>query len=100
MKGFEKGFPLCYEGDCNVRKESQNLPFRVGTPTELWNKLMKEVKLKRVAGPFKKVPFKYYVRSLIGLVPKAGNKTRLIFHLSHPRGVHPLMPESGKRPVW
>ena len=57
-----------------------------GTPTELWNKLMKEVQLKRVADPYKRVPFKYYIQSLIGLVPKAGNKTRLIFHLSHPRG--------------
>ena len=44
---------------------------------------MKEVKLGRVAGPFDSIPFKNYVQSPIGLVPKAGNKTRLIFHLSY-----------------
>ena len=47
---------------------------------------MKEVKLKRYAGPFHKVPFKNFVQSPIGLVPKAGNKTRLIFHLSYDFG--------------
>ena len=47
---------------------------------------MKEVKLGRFAGPFKDPPFKYFVQSPIGLVPKDGGKdTRLIFHLSYPR---------------
>ena len=47
---------------------------------------MKEVKLKRYAGPFSKPPFKDYIQSPIGLVPKDnGNDTRLIFHLSYPR---------------
>ena len=49
----------------------------------MWNKIMKEVQLKRVARPFDKVPFKNFIQSPIGLVPKAGNKTRLIFHLSY-----------------
>ena len=44
---------------------------------------MKEVQLKRYAGPFDKIPFENYVQSPIGLVPKAGNQTRLIFHLSY-----------------
>ena len=44
---------------------------------------MKEVRNKRVAGPFKEIPFKNYIQSPIGLVPKAGGKTRLIFHLSY-----------------
>ena len=43
---------------------------------------MKEAKLGRYAVPFDKSPFKNYIQSPIGLVPKAGNKTRLIFHLS------------------
>ena len=47
---------------------------------------MKEVKEKRYAGPFKKPPFQNYVQSPIGLVPKADNKTRLIFHLSYDFG--------------
>ena len=44
---------------------------------------MKEVELHRYAGPYEKLPFDQYVESPIGLVPKAGNKTRLIFHLSY-----------------
>ena len=44
---------------------------------------MKEVKEKCVAGPFEEIPFKNYIQSPMGLVPKAGNKTRLIFHLSY-----------------
>ena len=52
----------------------------------LWNKVMKEVKAKRYAGPFTKIPFDHYIQSPIGLVPKDGGKDmRLIFHLSHPR---------------
>ena len=45
---------------------------------------MEEVQVGRVAGPFKHIPFKEtFIQSPIGLVPKAGNKTRLIFHLSY-----------------
>ena len=44
---------------------------------------MKEVKLGRYTGPYETVPYKTYVQSPIGLVPKAGGKTRLIFHLSY-----------------
>ena len=44
---------------------------------------MKEVKLGRYAGPYDSIPFEIFVQSPIGLVPKAGGKTRLIFHLSY-----------------
>ena len=44
---------------------------------------MKEVNLKRYARPFKKIPFENFIQSPISLVPKAGGKTRLIFHLSY-----------------
>ena len=59
---------------------SQNLPLK-----GLWNKVMKEVKLGRYAGPFKEenIPFLNFIQSPIGLVPKAGGQTRLIFHLSY-----------------
>ena len=43
---------------------------------------MKEVKLERVAGPYKSIPFENFIQSPVGLVPKAGGQTRLIFHLS------------------
>ena len=43
---------------------------------------MKEVEAKRFAGPYDKIPFEDFIQSPIGLVPKSGGKTRLIFHLS------------------
>ena len=83
IEGFRNGFPLEYQGPWQCRDTASNIPFSVGDRVDMWNKLMKEVKLGRVAGPYEHVPFDYFVQSPIGLVPKAGNKTRLIFHLSH-----------------
>ena len=84
VDGFRNGFDIKYEGPQDRRDYSENIPFKsVGSSQELWEKLMKEVKLKRYAGPFNKVPFSNFIQSPIGLVPKAGNKTRLIFHLSY-----------------
>ena len=37
---------------------------------ELWEKMMKEVKEKRFAGPYKWILFDNYVQSPVGLVPK------------------------------
>ena len=84
-KGLTEGFDIGYEGPQNRRSTSQNIPFTVGNKTILWNKIMKEVQLKRVAGPYKEcdIPFNNYIQSPVGLVPKAGSdQTRLIFHLS------------------
>ena len=87
VQGFTNGFDLGYAGDSDVKMKSQNLRLRVGSKLELWNKVMAEVKEGRFAGPFKEIPFENYIQSPIGLVPKdKGKKTRLIFHLSHPRG--------------
>ena len=84
--GFQKGFSLEYSGPKKVRKTAPNLKLRVGSLEEIWNKVMIEVKAGRYAGPFETVPFKYYIQSPIGLVPKdKGKKTRLIFHLSYPK---------------
>ena len=83
IKGFSEGFDLGYRGPQNCADYSKNLPFTIGTPTEMWNKIMKEVKLHRYAGPFESIPYEYFIQSLIRLVPKDnGKKTRLIFHLS------------------
>ena len=85
-EGFTQGFSLQYSGDTNVSRQAPNLKFHVGNPTVLWNKIMKEVRLKRFAGPYKTVPFDNYIQSPVGLVPKdQGRDTRLIFHLSYPR---------------
>ena len=74
VNGFRFGFSLGYRGPTKVKLEGPNVKLRVGTPTELWNKIMKEVKLKRVAGPFESPLFKHYIQSPIGLVPKDGGK--------------------------
>ena len=86
-RGFTEGFDIGYEGPSDVKLVSENLKLRgLGTKTTLWNKVMKEVKAKRYAGPFTEIPFDNYIQSPIGLVPKdQGKDVRLIFHLSHPR---------------
>ena len=83
VQGFREGFDIGYEGTTIRQSVSENIPFTVGDEIEMWNKIMKEVKANRVAGPFETIPFENYIQSPIGLVPKSGNKTRLIFHLSY-----------------
>ena len=83
VDGFTHGFSLEYTGPMNRKDRSRNIPFTVGDKYDLWEKVMKEVKLGRFAGPFKEIPFENYVQSPVGLVPKAGNQTRMIFHLSY-----------------
>ena len=88
VNGFKNGFDLGYRGPSKVRQTSPNLKFTIGNEVELWNKVMKEVQAKRYAGPYPydNPPFKHFIQSPIGLVPKDGGKeTRLIFHLSYPR---------------
>ena len=83
VDGFRNGFALGYQGPENRQDESDTIPFReVGSKEEMWEKLMSEVELGRYAGPFESIPYKNFAQSPIGLVPKKGNKTRLIFHLS------------------
>ena len=104
-RDFIDGFDIGNEGPVDHASTSSNLPLRVGNCTILWNKLMKEVKLGRVAGPFKSVPFENFIQSPIGLVPKKGeDQTRLIFHLSYtfPNGksVNELIPQSKCKVVY
>ena len=83
VSSFRKGFDIGYHGPLNRKSEAANIPLTIGTREDLWEKIMKEVKAKRVAGPYEKIPFNNYIQSLVGLVPKAGGKTRMIFHLSY-----------------
>ena len=83
VEGFRDGFDIGYEGPLKGKDLSSNIPLKLGTKTNLWNKVKQEVKLGRFAGPYKKIPFKYYIQSPIGLVPKNNGKFRLIFHLSY-----------------
>ena len=81
--GFTHGFDIGYQGPQIRQSGANNIPLKIGNKVELWNKLMKEVRLRRVAGPFDRIPFENYIQSPIGLVPKVGGNTRLIFHLSY-----------------
>ena len=86
VNGFTNGFSLGDKEPKKVTRKASNLKLTVGSSTELWNKVMTEVKAKRYAGPFRKVPYKYFIQSPISLVPEdKGKKTRLIFHLSYPK---------------
>ena len=88
INGFRYGFPLGYERSEIRQTQAKILRFRCGSEKVLWDKMMKEVKLRRFPGPFTEIPFNNYIQSLVGLVPKNGGKdTRLIFHLSAPKGV-------------
>ena len=87
VNGFKRGFDIKYYNfDIKVRRFAPNLKLTVGTVTDLWNKVMTEVRDKRYAGPYTEPPFKHFIQSPVGLVPKdKGTKTRLIFHLSYPK---------------
>ena len=70
VDGFKFGFDLCYEGLTSRQSKAKNLPFTVGNKVILWNKIMKEVKCRRMAGPFKTVPFQDYIQLPIGFGSK------------------------------
>ena len=57
VDGFTYGFELEYHGDRKLVKTAPNLKFRIGSPKELWNKVMLEVQKGRYAGPFEIPPF-------------------------------------------
>ena len=82
--GFSNGFDIGYEGPKDRCSTPENIPFSIRNDVEMWNKIMKEVKHGRVAGPFEEILYKNFIQSPIGLVPKAGgDQTRLNFHLSY-----------------
>ena len=81
--GFSNGFSIGYQRPLKRKSSARNIPFTVGNKFDMWEKIMKEVAAGRVAGPYMEIPFNNYIQSPIGLVPKAGGKTRLIFHLSY-----------------
>ena len=83
VDGFSNGFDIGYEGPKFRTDSAHNIPFKVGNRIEMWCKIMKEVKAGRYAGPFDEILYAAYIQSPIGLVPKAGGQTRLIFHLSY-----------------
>ena len=86
VQGFKEGFQVGYEGPV-VYSPTPNLPSAMLQPEIVDQKLDKECKLGRLAGPFSFIPFQNLKISPIGLVPKKqSGKFRLIHHLSHPPG--------------
>ena len=45
--GFTNGFDIGYEGPTNRHDQAQNLPLKVGSLEDIWQKLMDEVKVNR-----------------------------------------------------
>ena len=88
VRGFTKGFSLQYRGPRkNIQRTAANLPITIGLETEMWNKIMQEVKMKRYAGPYKNPPYKDFIQSPLGLVPKdrESHKTDISFESSQGR---------------
>ena len=59
IKGFNTGFSIGYQGPRDRRDTSNNIPIKpgVGSQTEMWNKIMKEVQEKRLQARLLKVTF-------------------------------------------
>ena len=77
VRGFKEGFDLGYDSPTNVRQFSPNLKLNdPGDDVILWNKIMKEVKLGRFAGPYTEPPFELFIQSPVGLVPKDNGKDK------------------------
>lgn len=88
MNGFQCGFRVTDNGP-RFPFNCKNLVSTYQHGAELEEKLVKELNLGRIEGPFEERPFQNLRISPIGLVPKtktAGSGWWLIQHLSHPTG--------------
>lgn len=88
INGLRNGFRMGFSGPRDVVRETPNMKIRTGTKVDLWNKIMKEVREKHTAGPYREstpLPFKCYWQNPVGLIPKKGNpgETRMIVNLSY-----------------
>lgn len=86
LTGFSSGFRLGYTGP-RVPTSCKNLISVQENPEIAFTKIMKEVEMGRIAGPFSSPPLQNLRLSPIGLVPKKDSSWRLIQHLSYPQGV-------------
>ena len=89
IDGFTEGFRIHFEGDRDLTYDMDN---HLGSQSQekesiMWEKVMKEVRLGRVAGPFESPPLDRFRVSPLGVVPKGESDFRMIFDLSLPRGV-------------
>ena len=85
-EGFKYGFKIPFKGQRGY-SYSSNHGSALNNPDIISKKLMNEVELGRVAGPYDYLPLEHLKISPIGLVPKSTpGDFRLIFDLSFPRG--------------
>ena len=86
VQGFTRGFSLECKGEVG-KKDTKNLNSTKQHSEVVEEKINKEVKLGRYAGPFLQPPIENLTISPIGVHPKkAEGEYRLITNLSHPRG--------------
>ena len=83
LEGFTYGFRIGYLGP-RVCRDSVCLPSAAQRPHVVREKLSKEFRLGRIAGPFAACPLPLLQCSPIGLVPK--HEPGAFHHLSHPSG--------------
>ncbi|XP_073419122.1 uncharacterized protein [Dendrobates tinctorius] len=84
--GFKYGFFIPFKFN-RTPTSAKNLQSAREFPEILQQKIIKEVELGRMAGPFQSLPFKNFRISPLGIVPKKEpGKYRLIHHLSYPKG--------------
>ncbi len=97
LQGFKHGFDIGFRGNRERIIIQNNLPSANTYPEILWEKIRAEVATGCVAGPFITPPFRTFVQSPVGLVPKSGQpgKFRMIFHLSAP---NPELSVNGQTP--
>lgn len=81
-----EGFRLNYTGP-RMTTDCRNLVSVFGNEVEVAKKLLKEINLGRIAGPFNNIPLFNLRLSPIGLCPKKDGSWRLIQHLSYPHGL-------------
>lgn len=85
VQGFSEGFKVGFSGEVNSQVP-KNLKSAYDMPEVINKKIEKEILAGRIAGPFKKPPFKEFQCSPIGVVPKKDGDYRFIHHLSFPEG--------------
>ena len=85
ISGLEHGFNIGY-GGARTNQQSRNLPTASTHPDFVSDQLSESCRRGETAGPYPSPPFPVMRLSGIGVVPKKGNKLRLIHHLSSPRG--------------
>lgn len=83
VHGFQAGFRI---GFCGIREErhADNHSSVAKNPDIIRDKIVKELALKRVQGPFNTAPFPNLQVSPLGLIPKKDGDFRVIHDLSFP----------------